>query len=108
MEKEFEEISPEVWKPTEKDQQVEGILIGKEAEVGINKSNLYHLERNKEQIRVWGSTVLDDRMRFCNVGDYVRITYKGTTENKRGQNVKIFKVERAKVIKEEKKLPPQW
>ena len=96
MERQFEEINPSVWKPANEKDFVEGFLIGKEENIGVNKSSLYHLENGKAQIRVWGSKVLDDRMRFCNVGDFIKITYERTTKNSRGQSLKIFKVEKAK------------
>ena len=96
--REFVEIEPNVWKVEKEGDSVEGVLKKVDKEVGPNKSTLYHLEGEK-QFAVWGSTVLDDRMAYVNEGDFVRITYKGTRENKRGQPTKIFKVEVAKQSK---------
>ena len=95
---EMEEIQPPAaWKPTQVEESVEGVLVKKETEVGINNSNLYHLkDKNDKQVSVWGTTVLDQRMNFVEEGEYVKITYKGTEKNKKGQDTKIFKVFKAK------------
>ena len=91
---EFEEIEPNVWKPQKDGDSIEGVIVRKDTDVGTNKSNTYHLEKDGDQIMVWGSTVLDDRLAYVKVGEYVRITFKGTQPNKRGQETKIFKVEK--------------
>lgn len=93
---EFETVEPNTWKPEQDGDTITGVLIKKEREVGVNKSNLYHIETKEGQTSVWGSTVLDGRMEYVGEGTVVRITYKGTQENKRGQPTKIFKVERQK------------
>jgi len=90
--REFVEIEPNVWKAEKDGDSVEGVLKKVDKQVGPNKSTLYHLEGEK-QYAVWGSTVLDDRMAYVNEGEFVRITFKGTKENQRGQPTKIFKVE---------------
>jgi len=95
---EFELIEPNVWKPEQPGDAIEGVLIQKKENVGINNSNLYSLETKGGLVSLWGCTVLDDRMEFVSVGEYVRITYKGLVKNKRGQDVKLFKVERAKKV----------
>ncbi len=94
---EFEEIKPNVWQPKEEGDVIEGVLITKRKNVGPNDSNAYYLEKDKAQIMIWGSTVLDSRMDFVDVGQYVRITFKGTEPNTKGQPTKIFKVEKADV-----------
>lgn len=73
---------------------VEGILVEKQTDVGPKKSMLYSLEVETKPFGVWGSAILDSRMLWVNVGDKVRITYKGLAEAKGGNNpAKIFKVE---------------
>lgn len=96
---EFETIEPNVWKVEKEGDCVEGVLLRKQEKVGVNESMLYNLEKDGSLIGVWGSTVLDDRMSFVAVGDYVRITFKGVQKNKKNQDVKIFKVEKGKVEK---------
>jgi hypothetical protein len=106
MEKEYMEITPEVWKPEKEGDSCNGELVRKEVDVGPNKSRLYYLKgEDGDQFSVWGSTVLDNRMDFVNLGDYIRITYKGTQKNKRGQDTKIYKVEVAKTKQEGKAIP---
>lgn len=91
------EINPQVWKPASKEDKVEGEFLRTKEEVGANKSKL-HCFRNSNggEFSIWGSTVLDDRMAYVKPGDYVRVTFKGEEKNKRGQPVKIFKVEVAR------------
>lgn len=66
-----------------------------ENDVGSNKSMLYSIETSAGKfVSVWGSVILDQRMSLTNIGDKVRITYKGLGEAKQGHNApKIFKVE---------------
>lgn len=92
---EYEEINPSVWKPENEDDKVEGRYVRKETDKGINDSNAYYLDSlDGKQVLVWGSAIIDDRMAFANIGDWIRLTYKGTTKNKKNQDVKLFKVER--------------
>jgi len=99
---EMEEIQPNTWLPKKDGDFVEGKLVSKNENVGPNESRTYYLEKDGEQVMLWGSTVLDNRMDFVEIGDYVRITFKGTQKNTKGQDTKIFKVEREK--KEEQKV----
>jgi len=86
-------VEPNVWKPEKDGDFIEGKLVSKKEKVGVNESNAYYVESKDETAMVWGSTVLDDRMTIVNVGDMVRITFKGTVKNSRGQDTKIYKVE---------------
>lgn len=85
-------IEPNVWKPENVDDFVEGILVGRKEDVGDNESKAYDLDTKEGIKMVWGSTVLDDRMRYVDVGSRIRITYKGTTKNRKNQDLKIFQV----------------
>jgi hypothetical protein len=89
---EWNEIQPNVWKPTTTGEAIEGVLIDKQLDKGSFGSSAYAIESQSGQTLVWGSAVLDERMKYINIGDLVRIEYKGTQKNKRGQDVKIFKV----------------
>ncbi len=94
----FEEIEHDPWSPQEEGDSITGVLLNVKKDVGPNNAMLYTLSVDEKSKVVWGSTILDDRMMSCNIGDIVRITYKGLGEKKPGQNaVKIFKVERDKV-----------
>ena len=86
----WESVEPELWKPEEEGDQVEGVLLNKEEGVGVNESKLYQLETKDGIKNVWGSTVLDNRMKLVNVGDYIKIRFDGFVKNKKGQDTKIF------------------
>ena len=76
----FKEVGtelPEVWKPEKEGDYIEGVYIKKKEKTGPNKSNLYVLEVAGEKKAVWGSKVLDDKMDDVEIGDLIRITYKG-------------------------------
>ena len=91
----YKEINPDVWKPEKDGDFVEGVLIAVEKDVGENKSFLYTIEQSPSNyINIWGSTILDPRMRLALIGDKIRITFKGLGEKKGGKQApKIFKVE---------------
>jgi len=93
----WEDVEPQVWKPESEGASIEGVLVQKKSKLGLNDSNAYYIEDERGNTHmVWGSTVLDDRMAVCNVGDLVKITYIRKTQNKRGQPLKLFKVQRSK------------
>lgn len=94
---EFETIEPNVWKPEQDGDFIEGVLIAKKEKLGPNESKAYYLEKDSSQVLVWGSTVLDSRMEFVDIRSYLKITFKGTQKNNKGQDTKIFKVEKAKL-----------
>ncbi len=91
----YKEVNPNLWNYEKEGDQIEGVLVKTEDNVGVNKSTIYTLETEPGTfIGIWGSTVLDQRMSLVNEGEKVRITYKGLSEKKAGKNpAKIFKVE---------------
>lgn len=91
----YREVNPELWGYKEDGDFIEGVLINKESEVGENKSWMYNIETSEGEVKnVWGSAILDSRMKFVKVGNKIKITYKGLGESKAGRNPpKIFKVE---------------
>lgn len=104
---EYEKIEPNVWKPTEDGEQLEGKLVSREENVGPNDSTMYFILTDKEEVRVWGTTVLNSKMKFVEVGDMVRITYKGSQKNPHGQPTKIFEVEKEKKIPDGDDVPEE-
>ncbi len=88
----YKEIIPDFWKPEAAEDSIEGIYIACDEKVGTNNSNVYILENDGKQIKVWGSTIIDDRMRLISPGDKVKIIFKGETKNKKGQALKLFSV----------------
>jgi len=91
---EWKTIEPGVWKPVKESEQITGILVSKEPKDEISGlSARYYLETKAGMFFVWGTAVLDDRMKYVKIGQKVRITFEGKTTNKRGQTVNLFKVE---------------
>ena len=90
---EWKNVEPEVWKPQNADEQLEGVLVNVVPKGAEGLSAKYYVENKSGTFLVWGSTVLDDRMQVVKVGSFVRITFKGIVKNKRKQDTKIFKVE---------------
>lgn len=60
-----------------------GIYLAKQEHVGENDSIIYNFERDGEMISVWGSTVLDIRMKNIKIGEEVKIVYKGKAESQK-------------------------
>lgn len=90
---EFKKIDPGVWKPKEAEEAIEGVLISIDEDSGKFNSMIYHIENDKgEQIVVFGSTILNDRMKYIKEGDYLKIVYKGITKNSNKQDVKLYDV----------------
>lgn len=91
----YKEVNPEIWNHEKDGDFVEGILVLKEDEIGENKSWMYSIKTSKGEVKnVWGSAILDSRMKLIKVGDKIKITFKGFGEGKSGRNPpKIFKVE---------------
>lgn len=90
----YKEINPSDWTYDKDGDFIEGFLLQKQSEIGVNKSNLYSIEASEGVKNVWGSAILDSRMSLVKVGSKVKITYKGLAEAKAGKNpAKIFKVE---------------
>ena len=92
----FKEINPDVWKYDKDGDAIEGVLVKLEKGVGANESTIYSIETSPEVFKsVWGSVILDQRMSLVKVGQKIRITYKGLSQDKKpGKNpAKIFKVE---------------
>lgn len=92
---EYEEIKPSVGSLKNVGDQVEGILISKEPSKKYGNME-YWIENKEGHRKIFGTTVLDERMKFVNVGDYVKIEFTAIEKNKKGQDTKIFKVYKAK------------
>ena len=92
-------IEPNVWKPKVAGDSIIGVVVNKaprDDTTGL--SARYQLENEKGMFLLWGSAVLDDRMKYVSVGSKVRITYTGKTRNKRNQQVNLFMVEIAETV----------
>lgn len=74
--------------------QVSGVYKEMKVNVGPNESNLYILKQdNGEDIAVWGSTVIDSRMRDIPLGNLVKIVSLGEEKSeKSGKTYKNYEV----------------
>lgn len=89
----FKKIEPGVWNPENPNDELVGTLLGSDEGVGRYESTVYHLEMDDgAQISVWGSTVLDSKMRFVKAGQKVKIVYTGKQKSKAGSDTKLFEV----------------
>lgn len=93
----WEEINPmdtPIWQPQKEGDEVVGILEHIDEDVGPNKSRLYTLRQpNGELIKLWGSTLLDNRFQFIKIGEEVKIVFQGEkTGQKSNRKYLDFKV----------------
>lgn len=64
--------------------ELEGIYIGFEENVGSNNSTIYNFRKeNGSKMSVWGSTVLETRFKNLVAGEEVKIVYKGKVESQK-------------------------
>lgn len=92
----FKEVGkelPEIWKPTDAEDFIEGIYVQKKVNVGENKANLYVIEIEGKLRAVWGCTVLDNAMTdpSIEIGDTLRITYEGVNNKPKYHKYKVEK-----------------
>lgn len=93
---EYKKIEPSIWKPEKEGDEIEGVLIGvKDSKKFDNK--IYQVESDGNQVIIFGTTVLDDRMSYLKPGDPFKIIFKGTEKSKKGQDTKIFEVLKGEV-----------
>lgn len=79
------------------DKESEPVLMGKlskiEHNIGPNESTLYTITKDTgEEVKVWGSTVLDDRFLGVVAGTYVKVAYEGLKKGKAGKSYHNYKV----------------
>lgn len=77
----------------DKEPVLEGKLTKIEHNVGPNESTLYTVKKDDDtEVKVWGSTVLDDRFLGVPEGTYVKVTYEGLKKGKNGKSYHNYKV----------------
>jgi len=90
----WEEVTPafnETWNFNEKPEFV-GEFMGKKEKVGRNESMLYTFLKDGEPVDVWGSTVLDPRLKDVTEGQLVKIVFNGVKDGEGGRKYKDFAV----------------
>ena len=88
----WESVEPEIWKPVEAGDTVEGILLFRRVRGGKYNKEAYCIEDRGKKLLLFGTTVLEEQMRFVSVGDFVRVVYKGTQKGKKDNDIKLFEV----------------
>ena len=86
-ENEWVSVEPEIWKPEKEGDSVEGVLILKREKSGKFNKESYYIENKDRSYLVFGTTVLENRMRLVNVGDVVRIVFEGVKKNQRDEDM---------------------
>lgn len=84
---EEEKVETKMWEPEAVGESIEGSYIDKEEDVGQYKSNLYTIKNKEgEEVKFWGSTVLDDLMGKVPLSSEVKIIFQGKQPSKSGRN----------------------
>jgi hypothetical protein len=79
----YKEVSQAPAWDFEENAVLEGEYLGKQSDVGENKSNLYKVKRaNGDVVAVWGSSVLDTKMGNVGEGQRVKIEFLGREKSK--------------------------
>ena len=94
-------VQPEVWKPEQEEDSIEGVLVLRSEHSGRYDSEAYYIENKSRTVVVFGTTVLEARMRLMKIGDVVKIVYKGIEKNSRNEDTKIFEVFKRRVDEKE-------
>lgn len=83
------DTNSDVW---DKEKPIEGTLTKTEHDIGPNKSNMYTIKTEEGEVKVWGSTVLDDKLLGVPQGSYVKLEYEGKLKSKKGAEYHSYKV----------------
>ena len=68
----------------QKEEYIEGEYKGKEENVGQNKSTIFTIKKDDGTlVKVWGHTVLADKMNKLEEGDYILIQFLGKKKGER-------------------------
>lgn len=89
----YKKVESKVWKPTQENEELAGTYKGQTQSVEYSNV-VYHIENKEGEFAVFGSTILNDKMRNIVAGTEIIIIYLGLQENKKqGQNdIKLFEV----------------
>ena len=92
-EQEWKSTDPKPWKPEAEGDTIQGKLVRKREKGGKFDSEAYTIENDDGLHVVFGTTVLEDRMKLLQPGDLVKIVFKGTKESDKGNDTKLFAVD---------------
>ena len=105
----WEEVNPAEWPESwdyANEIELVGTLVEMKSDVGQNKAMLYTIEKEDGvKLTVWGTTVLDSRLKGLPIGEKIKIVYEGEAPPKPGRNpAKLFKVYHSSAKHKENKL----
>ena len=83
-------VEPKVWKYENAEDALEGVLTAKIENGGKFDNEAYVIENKEGSFTIFGTSMLERLMKLINVGDVVRIVYKGIGKNKRDEDMKLF------------------
>lgn len=95
-----------------KNPQFEGVFVEARVGVGQNNSNLYVFEgKDQERYGVWGSAVLDTRLKNLVVGEETVIVYAGMAKSEKTgrtyRDYRVFHKGGSTITEEEPPLPEE-
>ncbi len=93
----YEDIKSEFWNPEKENDSVSGIYLSSQDGVGENKSMVYNLEQpDGKVISVWGSVVIDSKMKLVKIGEDIRVVFLGLEKPEKGREYKNYKIQKKK------------
>jgi len=89
---EWTKVQSDIWM-AEPGDEISGVYLGVEKDVGVNHSNLYKIETEPgKALSVWGSKIIDDAMFSVPVGHQVKIKFIGLVKPEKGNEYKSFEI----------------
>ncbi len=90
---EWEPMETGTWKYEKEGDSIAGILVdklpgNKEKEI----SPRYILDTKEGLMMVWGSAIIDDRLRLVKIGTPIKIIYKGQDDIGKGKKLNKFRI----------------
>lgn len=92
MEDEWISMDADVWKPEQAGDDIQGVLVRRKPNGGKYDCEVYTIENDKGQFVVFGTAVLEDRMKTVEINDEVKIVFRGVEKNSKEQDTKIYEV----------------
>lgn len=75
-------------------ESIQGILKNKKHGVGPYNQNLYTMKTDENKtIDIWGRTQLDNLMEHVDIGEYIRITFNGSTKTNNDKQMYVYNLE---------------
>jgi hypothetical protein len=87
----FQKVEAILWKPTKSGEEIVGKLLKVETGKKFN-NQVYTLETRDGLVNIFSTAVLQDRMKYVELGSRVKIIFNGNAPNKKGQDTKMFEV----------------